>query len=162
MKKILFPILTIAVLSSCNNAPKGEEATTTQAQEVVASNGTPFKIDASTSNVGFLGSKPIGSHTGFFKLTDGELSVAENKLNGGSFTIDINSMTITDKDLTYAEKLKTHLLSPDFFDAEKFGVAKFEITGVEILENDTTGSHKVSGNLTLKESKQNVTFPANM
>jgi polyisoprenoid-binding protein YceI len=26
--------------------------------------------------------------------------------------------------------------------------------------NDTTGTHKISGNLTLKDSTQNVTFPA--
>lgn len=162
MKKIIFPILTMALLTSCNEAPKGEEAATTEAQQPVATTGTPFKVDVASSNVAFLGTKPIGTHSGVFKLTDGELSITDNKLSGGNFSIDINSMTITDKDLTYSEKLKAHLLSPDFFDAAKFGVSKFEITGVESLENDPTGTHKISGNLTLKDSTQNVTFPANI
>ncbi len=162
MKKILFPILSMALLMSCTESPKGEEAATAEAQQPVVATGTPFKVDAAASNVGFLGTKPIGTHTGLFKVTDGALSVADNKLSGGSFNIDINSLTITDKDLTYSEKLKAHLLSPDFFDAAEFGVAKFEITGVEALENDPAGTHKVSGNLTLKDSTQNVTFPANV
>ncbi len=162
MKKILFPILTLALLTSCNEAPKGEETITTEAQQPLAATGASFKVDPTISKVGFLGTKPIGTHTGEFKLTDGSLSVEDNKLKGGNFTIDVSSMTITDKDLTYSEKLKTHLLSPDFFDATRFGVAKFEITSIEALENNPSATHNVSGNLTLKDSTQNVTFPANI
>ena len=64
-------------------------------------------------------------------------------------------------------KLKGHLLSPDFFDAEKFGTAKFEISSVEpytaaagaasVVEG---ANYTISGNLTLKDSTKNVSFPA--
>jgi len=162
MKKILFPIFAVAILASCNQSPKGEEAITSDAQEATAIIGTNFKVDANTSKVSFLGTKPVGTHTGDFKVSEGSFAVDSATLTGGTFTIDINSMTITDKDLTYSEKLKAHLLSPDFFDATKFGTAKFEITGIEKIENDPTATHKVSGNLTLKDSTQNVTFPASV
>ena len=60
-----------------------------------------------------------------------------------------------------------HLKSPDFFNAEKFPTAKFEITSVEnYTTSDTVSSviaganYKISGNLTLKGIVKNVTFPA--
>jgi len=56
--------------------------------------------------------------------------------------------------------LQEHLLSPDFFETAKYPTAKFEVTGSEALVNSTEGTHKISGNLTLKDSTQNVSFPA--
>ena len=65
------------------------------------------------------------------------------------------------------EKLLPHLLSADFFDAEIFPTAKFEITSVEPYTATATDSsvtdganYKVSGNLTLKDATKNVSFPA--
>jgi polyisoprenoid-binding protein YceI len=67
----------------------------------------------------------------------------------------------------FQTKLKGHLLSGDFFDAEKFGVAKFEITKVEPYTANGTdtsivsgANFSVSGNLTIKDVTKNITFPA--
>eukprot|EP01030_Chromulinospumella_sphaerica_P034670 gene34670-biopygen21814 len=64
-------------------------------------------------------------------------------------------------------KLRPHLLSGDFFDAENFRTAKFELTKVEPYANDGKdtsivdgANFSVSGNLTLKGETKNVTFPA--
>ena len=48
--------------------------------------------------------------------------------------------------------------SPDFFDVEQFPSAAFEVTGLE--EKD--GKTWLSGNLTLKDKKNNVTFPVTL
>ena len=80
--------------------------------------------------------------------------VKDGNITGGNFVININSLKITDQDTSGVSKLTAHLLSPDFFDAAKFGTARFEITGVEaydaakmqsLLPNAT---HLISGNLT--------------
>jgi polyisoprenoid-binding protein YceI len=67
----------------------------------------------------------------------------------------------------FQTKLRPHLLSGDFFDAEKFGTAKFEITKVEPYERKDEdksivegANFSVSGNLTLKDVTKNITFPA--
>ncbi|MCG7859338.1 YceI family protein, partial [Flavihumibacter sediminis] len=41
-----------------------------------------------------------------------------------------------------------------------FPTASFVITGVEPITGDSTATHKISGNLTLKDSTKNVSFPA--
>ena len=58
-------------------------------------------------------------------------------------------------------------MSGDFFDADKFGTAKFEITKVEPYtpnSSDTSvvegANFRISGNFTLKDVTKNITFPA--
>ena len=52
-------------------------------------------------------------------------------------------------------KLAGRLTSADFFDVEKHPSASFIVTGLE----DVDGKTMLSGNLSLKEAKNNVTFP---
>ncbi|MFT4018902.1 MAG: YceI family protein [Agriterribacter sp.] len=163
MKKSLLSISVMAIVAvSCQQAPEAAKAETTEKQEAASVAGaTEYTIDITNSTVGWIGTKPVGKHNGDFKLSGGSISVGGGAVKGGHFVIDINS--IKDHDLTDAEsngKLVGHLKSPDFFDAAQFPTAKFEITAVEALQNDTTGTHKISGNLTLKDSTKNVTFPA--
>ena len=165
MKKItLLLFSTIALLSACNNS--GEKATTTDSQAVQTVEGTPYTIDTTTT-VTWTGSKPTGQHTGIFKVNEGVLLVKDNALTGGSFTIDILSLSNQDlaKDPENKGKLEGHLKSPDFFDVAKYPTAKFEITSVEPYAADSTSAiqdatHLIKGNLTLKDSTKNISFPA--
>jgi polyisoprenoid-binding protein YceI len=169
MKKFLLAIATTTVFVACNNAPEADKATTGEKQTVASTDGTTYITD-STSTVGWTGTKPTGAHTGTFKVQNGSLAVKDNNLTGGSFVIDVNSLNVTD--LTEADgkgKLEGHLKSPDFFDATKFGSAKFEITGVEAFKNDSLtmkdvvmkdATHTIKGNFTLKDSTKNISFPA--
>ena len=152
----------LAFLAACQSAPEGESAATGDTQTVATdSTGTVYQLDLATSTVGFLGSKPVGTHAGEFKLTEGSLTLANGNISAGNFTIDINSLAIKDADTNGAYKLVGHLLSPDFFDAAKFATAKFAVTACEAMPaGDSTGTHKISGNLTLKDSTKNVSFPA--
>ncbi len=57
------------------------------------------------------------------------------------------------------EKLTGHLMSADFFDVEKFPEAGFKST--EIFEAKADGAtHKITGNMTIREITKNITFPA--
>ena len=164
MKKITLLFSTIALLAACNNS--GEKATTTESQAVQTAEGIPYKIDTTTT-VTWTGAKPTGQHTGIFKVNEGALHVKDNALTGGSFTIDILSLANLDlaKDPENKGKLEGHLKSPDFFDVAKYPTAKFEITSVEPYTADSSSkikdaTHLIRGNLTLKDSTKNISFPA--
>jgi polyisoprenoid-binding protein YceI len=62
-------------------------------------------------------------------------------------------------------KLRAHLLGPDFFDADQFPTARFEITRVEPYydhQSVANANYLVSGNLTLKNITKNISFPASL
>lgn len=162
MKKTILAFAVVAFMAACQNAPEGETATTSDTQEAATASNTAatYNVDLTSSRVSFLGSKPVGTHTGDFILTNGSISVEGGNIKSGTFTIDIKSMKITDKDTAYTGKLLGHLLSEDFFTADKYPTSKFEITSCEAITGDANATHKISGNLTLKDSTKNVSFPA--
>ena len=90
MKKYILSLATLAFLASCQSAPEGQEASTTQQKEASKSeSGTSYTIDQTTSLVTFVGTKPVGTHTGTFALTSGNLKVDNGNITAGSFEIDI-------------------------------------------------------------------------
>lgn len=166
MKKIALFLSAAALLAACNNPGDAEKAATTDTQAVTATEGTAYKIDSAT-RITWTGFKPTGKHDGTFKVSEGSLLVNNNALTGGSFTIDINTLTNLDLagDAKQKEGLEGHLKSPDFFDVQKYPTAKFEITSVEPYVADSTSktkdaTHLIKGNLTLKDSTKNIAFPA--
>lgn len=161
-------LLAAAMLTAaCEKATKGDNATISEQQKAAEASGKTFVIDTADSKVKFTGYGVGKNHPGTFRLISGEVAIANNQITGGNFVIDIKSMDMEQEGPMIDTKLRPHLLSGDFFDAEKFGTAKFEITKVEPYEKndkDTSivdgANFNVSGNLTLKEDTKNVTFPA--
>ncbi|MFB9861708.1 YceI family protein [Rufibacter immobilis] len=154
-------------MASCNEAPKGDKATITDEKSAATASGQKFVVDTEASLVEFTGNGVGKNHPGSFKLTSGSVAVANNQITGGEFLIDIKSMDMEEEGDMIDNKLRPHLLSGDFFDAEKFGTAKFEITKVEPYQNagnDTSivqgANFNVSGNFTLKGVTKNISFPA--
>ena len=157
------------MMASCNNAPSAKEAVTTDSQAALPGEGIPYQIDSATT-VTWTGSKPTGKHDGTFKVSEGSLQVSGSNLTGGNFTIDMNSLLNNDlaADADSKGKLEGHLKSSDFFDVAKYPTAKFVITGLEPYVADTANNnvkfsgatHLVKGNLTLKDSTKNISFPA--
>ncbi len=163
MKKLVFVLVAGAFIATtaCNNGPKGESAQVAETQQAANAAGAEYKVDAAASTLQWSGYGPATKeHKGTFKITDGKLAVANGQLTGGSFTVDINSLVNSDLEGEYKTKLETHLKSADFFNAEKYPSAKFEITGVQPLSGDSVNNYTVSGNLTLKDSTKNISFPA--
>jgi polyisoprenoid-binding protein YceI len=160
MKKILIPILCVAALASCNNTPEGAATTTNTTQQASTATGDLYNVDATTSQVGWEGTGVGHGHTGAFKLNNGTLNVADGNIVAGSFEINIGSLDNTDIKDGSKKDLIGHLLSADFFEAAKYPTAKFVITKCEALTDTNKHTHNISGNLTLKDSTTNVTFPA--
>ena len=119
--------------------------------------GTSTSINTEASTITWKGYKVTGEHAGVLKVKNGNLVFDEGKLTGGSFDIDMSSITVTDlKAGQGKEKLEGHLKSPDFFGVEKFPTAKFIIT--KVTSRGKAGEYKVVGNLTIKETTQEIKF----
>lgn len=166
-KYTVIALIFTAFFVSCDQTPKGDNATISEEKQAAATTGQMFMVDTANSYIRFTGNGVGKNHPGKFKLTSGEVAIANNQVTGGNFVIDIKSMDLEQKDAMFQEKLRPHLLSGDFFDAEKFGTAKFEITGVAPYKADdknkslTEGAnYTVSGNLTIKNETKNISFPA--
>lgn len=173
MKQKLFQIpivllTTTLLFAACADAPKGDEATVTAEKEAAApATGQTFMADTTASFIRFVGNGVGKNHPGTFHLSNGTLSVANGVVTGGKFTINMASMQMEQKEEMFQTKLKSHLLSPDFFDVTKWGTATFEITDVKpytASNGDSSvvagANYTVSGNFTLRDSTKNITFPA--
>ena len=166
MNKFIFASLITLSLVACKNTPQGDKAVTSEAVTPAANaEGSSFTVDTSSSIV-WTGSKPTGSHTGSIKITEGTF-VADTALNGGNFTIDMNSLVNHDleADADSKAKLEGHLKNADFFDTEKYPTATFTITEVTPINGDAASAvpdatHKVTGNLTIKDVTKSISFPA--
>lgn len=120
---------------------------------------TTYKVDTQNSNVIWTGYKVTGKHTGTVKIKNGTLSTDGGVITGGSFDIDMNSITNTDMEGEYAGKLVGHLKSDDFLGTASFPTASFVIT--KAIPQDTKGNYKILGNLTIKGITKEVKFFAN-
>lgn len=169
--KFLWTRLMLVVLAgallNCERAPRGDEAEIREEQEGVVPTGVSYVIDTARSYVRFTGHGVGKNHPGIFRLNYGAVAVMNDSISGGSFVINIKSMDMEQEGEDIETKLRPHLLSGDFFDADKFGTATFEITNVipyKPSERDNSlvegANYSISGNLTLKGVTKNVTFPA--
>lgn len=113
-----------------------------------------YSVDAKKSTVDFSGSKKGGYHPGYFPVKSGSVDVVDGKITGGTFTIDIAGVKVTDG---AGAGLEAHLKKADFFDAEKFGEATYEISSVNYKDANNA---EIVGNLTLKGIKAEVKFDA--
>ena len=175
-------ILSASLFTACKNAPKSDEATTTEAKPVPEGGvrDQTYVIQPAESKIEWVGTKVSGYHSGEVPIKSGELMVKENGVASGTFVLDLANISVTGPNESKQEmndKLLGHLKSADFFEVEKYPTGTFEITRVmpfteASTENDdprqssiskykvTNPTHKISGNLTLKGVTKNIEFPA--
>jgi polyisoprenoid-binding protein YceI len=113
------------------------------------------KIDASTSTLKWVGKKVTGQHEGTVNIKDGALVFAGKKLTGGTFTVDMTSLTSTDLSGEYQGKLNGHLNSADFFSTEKFPTSTLVFKTIGAKAKDL---YTVTADLTIKGKTNPVTF----
>lgn len=158
---------SLFIIQSCSDAPQGDKAAITEKQQASEATGQTFIVDTIASRIRFNGHGVGKNHPGVFRLSSGNVAVANNQITGGEFTINIRSMELEEKGGMFDEKLRPHLMSGDFFDADKFGTAKFVITNVTPYKANATdtsivegANFSISGNFTLKGTTKNISFPA--
>jgi len=107
------------------------------------------------SSVVWKGYKVTGSHTGTIALESGSLLFSEEKLVGGSFSIDMTTINSTDLEGEYKGKLEGHLKSDDFFGVEKNPTATLVFKKVKATGKN---SYNVTGDLTIKGNYETSNF----
>jgi polyisoprenoid-binding protein YceI len=119
-----------------------------------------YKVDTKASQITWTGSKATGSsHSGNLSVKEGSLDVAGTELKGGSFTVDMNTLTNTDlaSNPEYQAKLVGHLKSDDFFKVAQHPDSKLKVTSIT---KKAEGEVLVKGELTLLGTTKPVEFPA--
>jgi len=115
------------------------------------------KINTSKSEISWVGEKVTGKHTGTIDFKDGVLTFKNNKLTGGNFTVDMNSVTVTDLEAGKGkEKLEGHLKADDFFGTDKYPTAKLVFKSVKATKKPNV--YTVTADLTIKNITKPVTF----
>ena len=172
MKKIVLScavIFALTVASCKNNNANAEQAVEQAADQAAAAveqaaaavmvSGT-YTVEPS-SVVEWVGKKPTGQHTGTIGLQSGSLTVDNGKVTG-DFTIDMNSITVTD--ITEADgklDLEAHLKgtgkedgADHFFNVKTYPTGTFNLTSFD--------GANVTGDLTLKGKTKTISFPATL
>ena len=171
MKKIVLScavILALTAASCKNNNANAEQAVEQAADQAAAAVEQAAAVMASgtytvepSSVVEWVGKKPTGQHTGTIRLQSGSLTVDNGKVTG-DFTIDMNSITVTD--ITEADgklDLEAHLKgtgkedgADHFFNVKTYPTGTFKLTSFD--------GANVTGDLTLKGKTKTISFPATL
>jgi len=145
IKKMTFSLIAVAAIGAfAFTSPKASNVN--------------YSIDTKASTASWLAKKVTGQHEGGVAISKGNIVSDGKNITGGSFEIDMTTISCTDiTDKEYNGKLLVHLKGDDFFSVEKNPTTKFELTKATLKSgNDYT----VTGKLTIKGITNEVTFPA--
>lgn len=115
-------------------------------------------IDLNQSKLEWTGKKVGGEHYGEIQLASGYLTFMKGKLTGGTFEMNMASITCVDiTDEKSNRRLVDHLKSEDFFSAARFPRSSFIITKVE---PKSATEYLITGDLAVKGKTNSLDFTA--
>jgi len=165
MNKLLLILILPILICSCvgKHNSDAQEANISKAQkEQISLTKDTLWVDLSNSSIHWKGTKMrgAGKHEGQIHLQDGYFLTDQNKLIGGRFTMNMNTIQVTDipeHEPVPRKRFNDHMKSEDFFNTAKYPTSEFTITEIEKSNDDST---MVSGNLTIKDITKNISFKA--
>ena len=146
MKKILFgltALITFTLLSFSSSKH----------------NHSTLTINTELSSVEWIGEKVTGKHNGTVKIKEGAINLHDGKLNTGKIIMDMESITCSDLEGEWSDKLVGHLKSADFFDVKNHKTATLDISNFSLKDGN---KYNVKGNLTIKGITKPITFEASI
>lgn len=119
-------------------------------------------LNPELSEIAWKGTKMWGRgmHTGIVPIKKGHLLFSNDHLAGGTITVDMTSIAITDIPANQPAPIRIltgHLEDEVFFDVERYPTGEFSFTKIEYLADREL---IISGNLTIKDVTLNITVPA--
>lgn len=123
-----------------------------------------YSVDTDNSVVEWVGRNPNSHHTGSLHLSEGTLDARETPITG-RFVIDLKSIRNTSLEGDELQPvLLAHLLSDDFFWADRFPTAAFTLERLIPIEGShlTTPNHTVEGALEMMGISVYLQFPATL
>lgn len=178
--------LCAAVFLAYACSGSGQRSVSTEdPQEAMQADSTALRylVDVERSYLTWVGSKITEQHHGKIGLSEGNFHIENGLISEGALTIDMQKLSVAHpEDPEDAEKLRSHLLSEDFFEAETYPTAYFELVSIsdydssayedkveyESASKPATSSahrieqptHNVTGNLVIRGQAKMITFPA--
>ena len=125
------------------------------ALSTVAVTAQTKKVDASKSTINWVGKKVTGEHSGTVAVKNGALVFKKNALTGGTFTVDMTTLTSTDLTGEYQGNLNGHLKSEDFFGTDKFPTSTLVFKTIAAKGKEV---YTVTADLTIKGKTNPITF----
>ena len=160
MNKLLALFTSLLLLTGClQSSTLTEEDKALPDSDQSSFNRDSVEIDYDRSYLAFTGTKNSFSASHQCEFESYTVSITLDATEPGNlekaqFAVDIDITSLkTDND-----RVTTHLLSPDFFAAETYSTANFVSTA--ITPAGEAGSFLISGDLSIKETTQEVTFAA--
>lgn len=101
----------------------------------------------------------FNGHYGFVNFQEGYFIKTDDKISGGNFSIDLNTIQATDMEPKGNKSLTEHLKDPDFFDVKRFPKATLVITSVAY--EDAT-HFRATADMTIKGITKPVKFRADL
>lgn len=121
--------------------------------------GTAYNLDVQKSVVKWIGRKVIGDHNGTVKLVSGKVYAQDDKITGGVFTLDMNTIDVKDLEGEKKADLEDHLKTEDFFQTNKFPTATFTISSATANE---AGKTEIKGNLEMLGITHGIDFKSDV
>jgi len=106
------------------------------------------EVDLKKSTFKWTGTKVSGSHYGMVSLKSAKMDEKEGHIMSGEFVMDMNSMTCSDLQGEWMDKLIGHLKNDDFFAVDKHPTATLKIKHAMM--------GKLEGTLTIKGISQPI------
>lgn len=151
-------VSALVLLSACADVEDAPLAQTTGVEgDSVATTlftGQPIAIDTVNSSILWEASKVTRTHDGGFEDFTGSVYVENDAVTGVEVQI-VSASIFSDSD-----RLTGHLQSDDFFDVEVFPSASFAASSFEPLVGDSIATHTVTGELTMRDQTNRISFPA--
>ena len=197
MRSPVLPVIAFAAVAFVACGPSEAEIKAAKEKQMqdslaqVAAMEKTYAVDVAGSQVTWTGTMlGVKSHHGTVKLTEGKFSVKGGMLGGGTFSVDMKSITPLDSNYAADDAkqgtrsmLVGHLSSADFFAVDSFPTATFEITSVDgntavgnltvrgktneekvtdIAVTEENGTAKATGKLSFDRQKYGVAWKAPM
>ena len=118
------------------------------------------EVDLAASTITWTAKKITATHTGGVTLKSGSIHFKNHQLTGGQFVMDMTSITSTDLDGEWGQKLIGHLNSADFFETDKYPTSKLVIK--EISKSTEGDAYAINADLTIKGITKPVGFTADV
>lgn len=111
-----------------------------------------WDIDKDHASIVFSIKHIYSTVTGHFKDFNAEIRFDPDNLGGSRFNFSVKVKSID----TFNTKRDNHLLSGEFFDADKYPVMTFKSSSIQHLQGN---QYSVEGTMTVKDVSRNVTVP---
>jgi polyisoprenoid-binding protein YceI len=118
-----------------------------------------YKVDPAQSKVEWTATKLTGKHNGTVGIKSGSLEFSGDKLTAGKFELDMTTITVSDLQGEWGQKLTGHLKNDDFFSVEKYNTSTLVIKKADLKSSNL---YKITADLTIKGITKEIQFDANV